>query len=199
MNNSPNYFSSRESEDKEKANLYMERMPGLKQVLPSLMVYGLSKEEFVRKIKQFNVGKNLEGGYKKDYIKLGNGREIGMYWNEKGLTLGYQLSAKDLENNTSLNLINKVNTVFNARKDLLLDQIRIPKAGEKIRLKKIVLNSNSGVAIGKELYGTLKNEIIPGRNIELREGGNTTAVQTVQKREGKIVISTETSQYELIV
>lgn len=74
-------------------------------------------------------------------------------------------------------------------------------AGETITLRKLKIDQATGsdVAVGAKLEGILTDDVSIGKKIVCENGNRTTAVDNVVFRNGKVLIGTQTSVYELIL
>ncbi len=75
----------------------------------------------------------------------------------------------------------------------------IPKAGEHITLTKRTIQGGeaSAVGVGQTISGLLKGNITVGENIILDNGSQTSPVRSIRNENGKLVIETNTSIYEV--
>lgn len=91
-------------------------------------------------------------------------------------------------------------TILNPGSDSA-DYIRAMTSGEnsKITLEKKGLKSDSKIAVGKIISGTLKEPVQVGKHIDTLEGNSTSRIESIYETlEDKIMIETKTSLYEVL-
>lgn len=72
------------------------------------------------------------------------------------------------------------------------------KVGEKLKIVKRIASYASRLEVGKEIDGILKNDVKIGFPIEFDNNANTSNVKNIKEENGKYLIQTLTSTYEII-
>lgn len=72
------------------------------------------------------------------------------------------------------------------------------KVGEKLKIVKRIASYASRLEVGKEIDGILKNDVKIGFPIEFDNNTNTSNVKNIKEENGKYLIQTLTSTYEII-
>jgi hypothetical protein len=72
------------------------------------------------------------------------------------------------------------------------------RQGSELAIRKIISNSQSDVKSGEILQGKLKTDVAIGRSIIFDSDGQTSPVNSIKIQDGKYLILTQTSVYEIL-
>lgn len=72
------------------------------------------------------------------------------------------------------------------------------KQGVELSIRKVASQSQSDVKSGEVLQGKLKAEVSLGHSIVFDGGGQTSAIKSIKIQDGKYLVSTQTSVYEIL-
>ena len=85
----------------------------------------------------------------------------------------------------------------NQKSEQIIQRLEL-KAGKKLKIVKRITSFGSRLEVGKELEGTLKNDVKIGMPIEFDNNSNTSNIKKIWEENGKYLIQTLTSTYEII-
>jgi hypothetical protein len=102
-----------------------------------------------------------------------------------------------VETNTSIYKVEAAEEKFLTNKDLR--KMEGYDRGDKVELEKVSIKEgkSSNVPVGNKLSGNLRRNIKIGDSVKVNSGGKTSKVESAKMQDGKLLIETNTSIYEV--